>query len=107
MCELNSKKINDSVLNDIFTMRESNYCVITGEDKKKLEEILKKNDTYNVLLDKIDKLSFDNKIKEEVKDSLDSYIDRVNVIGTYENAKFYKLGFSDAMKLVLDCIKQQ
>lgn len=105
MCELNSKKINDSVLNDIFTMRESNYCIITGDDKKKLEEILKKNDTYNVLLDKIDKLSFDNKIKGEVKDSLDSYVDRVNVIGTYENSKLYKLGFSDAMNLILECMR--
>ena len=50
-----------------------------------------KNDTYEMLLKKIKTLSNDNKKIINVKDSLDSYIDRVNIIGSYENEKFYKI----------------
>lgn len=57
-----------------------------------------------MLLDKIDKLSDDEKSKQMVKDSLDSYIDRINVIGAYENEKFYNIGFMDAMNLIFECI---
>ena len=53
--------------------------------------MIKDNDTYQMLLANIDALSDDDKIKDKVKDSLDSYIDRVNVIGSYENEKFYKI----------------
>ena len=44
-----------------------------------------------MLLKKIENLSNDNKKIINVKDSLDSYIDRVNLIGAYENEKFYKI----------------
>ena len=44
-----------------------------------------------MLLKKIKTLSNDNKKIINVKDSLDSYIDRVNIIGSYENEKFYKI----------------
>lgn len=40
----------------------------------------------------------------KVKDSLESYIDKVNIIGSYENEKFYKIGFANAMNLTLECI---
>lgn len=33
--------------------------------------------------------SNDDISKSKVKDSLESYIDKVNVIGSYENEKFY------------------
>ena len=46
----------------------------------------------------------ENISKSKVKDSLESYIDKVNVIGSYENEKFYKIGFADAMNLILECI---
>ncbi len=70
---------------------EENLCVITETDKKKLKELIKDNDTYQMSLANIDALSDDDKIKDKVKDSLDSYIDRINVIGSYENEKFYKI----------------
>ena len=33
----------------------------------------------------------DNKAKDIVKNSLESYIDSINVVGAYENEKFYKI----------------
>lgn len=93
-----------SVLNDLFVSREENICALTEFDKKKIKELTKNNDTYQILLDKLEELSNDDIAKAKVKDSLESYIDKVNVIGSYENEKFYKIGFADAMNLILECI---
>ena len=83
--------VDKTVLNELFECREEKLCVITETDKKRLKELIKDNDTYQMLLANIDVLSDDDKIKDKVKESLDSYIDRVNVIGSYENEKFYKI----------------
>lgn len=91
MFNLNERGKEESVLDELFECREENLCVITEIDKKNLKELIKDNDTYQMLLANIDALSDDDKTKEKVKDSLDSYIDRVNVIGSYENEKFYKI----------------
>ncbi len=91
MFNLNERGKEKSVLDELFEYREENLCVITETDKKRLKELIKDNDTYQMLLANIDALSDDDKIKDKVKDSLDSYIDRVNVIGSYENEKFYKI----------------
>ena len=91
MFNLNERGKEESVLDELFECREENLCVITETDKTRLKELIKDNDTYQMLLANIDALSDDDKIKEKVKDSLDSYIDRVNVIGSYENEKFYKI----------------
>ena len=91
MFNLNERGKEESVLDELFEYREKNLCVITETDKKKLKELIKDNVTYQMLLANIDALSEDDKIKDKVKDSLDSYIDRVNVIGSYENEKFYKI----------------
>ena len=93
-----------SVLNQLFVSKEESICALTEYDKKRIKELTKDNDTYQMLLDKLEELSNDDISKSKVKDSLESYIDRVNVIGAYENEKFYKIGFADAMNLILECI---
>lgn len=95
-----------SVLNDLFVSREENICAITELDKKRIKELTKNNDTYQMLLDKLDKLSNNDIAESKVKDSLESYIDKVNIIGAYENEKFYKIGFADAINLILECIRK-
>ena len=91
-----------SVLNQLFVSKEENICALNEYDKKKIKELTKDNDTYQ-----IEDLSDDDISKSKVKDSLESYIDKVNVIGSYENEKFYKIGFADAMNLVFECIKRE
>lgn len=100
MCE--SKK---EVLDNLFESRETNLYVLTEEDKKKIENLTKNNDTYEKLFNIIEELPSDTNKLEKVRDSLDSYIDRINIAGSYENEKFYKIGFSDAIKLILECTK--
>ena len=96
-----------SILNQLFVSKEENICAITENDKKMIKELTKNNDTYQMLLDKLEDLSDDDISKAKAKDSLESYIDKVNVIGSYENEKFYKIGFADAMNLVFECIKRE
>ena len=96
-----------SVLNQLFVSKEENICAITENDKKRIKELTKDNDTYQMLLDKLEDLSDDDISKSKVKNSLESYIDKVNVIGSYENEKFYKIGFADAINLVFECIKRE
>ena len=95
-----------SVLNQLFVSKEENICALTEHDKKRIKELTKDNDTYQMLLDKLEELSNDDISKSKVKDSLEGYIDKVNVIGSYENEKFYKIGFIDAMNLIFECMKQ-
>ena len=96
--------IEKTVLNELFECREENLCALTETDKEKIKRLVTKNDTYTMLLEKIDTLSDDEKAKDVVKDSLDSYIDRINIISSYENEKFYNIGFMDAMNLIFECI---
>lgn len=95
-----------SVLNQLFVSKEENICALNEYDKRSIKELTKDNDTYQILLYKLEDLSDDDISKSKVKDSLESYIDKVNVIGSYENEKFYKIGFADAMNLVFECIKR-
>lgn len=95
------------VLNQLFVSKEESICALNEYDNKRIKELTKDNDTYQMLLDKLEDLSDDDISKSKVKDSLESYIDKVNVIGSYENEKFYKIGFADAMNLVFECIKRE
>ena len=74
-----------SVLNDLFVSREENICALTEYDNKRIKELTKENDTYQMLLDKLEELSNDDISKSKVKDSLESYIDKVNVIYCYSS----------------------
>ena len=96
-----------SILNQLFVSKEENICAFNEYDKRRIKELTKDNDTYQMLLEKLEDLSDDDISKSKVKDSLESYIDKVNVIGSYENEKFYKIGFADAINLVFECIKRE
>lgn len=98
-------EIESNILNDLFVSREENICALTEIDKKRIKELTKNNDTYQMLLDKLDELSNDDIAKAKVKDSLESYIDKVNIISSYENEKFYKIGFADGINLLINCIE--
>ena len=89
MFDLNDKE--KTVLDELFEFKEENLCTITKQDKEKIKELVKDNDTYQMLIDNLDLISNNDKEKDRLKNSLESYIDRVNVIGAYENEKFYKV----------------
>ena len=81
------------ILDDLFESREENLCALTEMDKQKIERLTRDNDSYDKLFAIIEDLSNNSEKLEEIRNSLDSYIDKINIIGAYENQKFYKIGF--------------
>ena len=78
-------------LSGLFESREENICVITKEDKKNIKELIKDNDKYEKVLEILDDITNDNVTKDKIKNSLESYIDGMNIISAYENQKFYEI----------------
>ena len=89
MSECNNE--NNTILNVLFESREENICVITKEDKKNIKELIKDNDKYEKVLEILDDITNDNVTKDKIKNSLESYIDGMNIISAYENQKFYEI----------------
>ena len=87
----NKNKNMLSALSTLFESREENLYALTNEDKQKIKSLTKNNDTYEKLFSIIENLSPSTQNIEKVKNSLDSYIDKINIVGAYENEKFYKI----------------
>lgn len=94
MCE-NEK----GVLENLFESREENLCALTEMDKQIIKRLTRNNDSYDKLFSIIKDLSNNSEKLEEVRNSLDSYIDKINIIGAYENEKFYKIRLFRCNKL--------
>lgn len=95
-----------SVLTTLFESREENLYSLTEKDKEKIKNLTKNNDSYEKLFGILEDLSNTPQNLEKIRNSLDSYIDKINIIGAYENEKFYKIGFSDAVNLILECVNR-
>lgn len=80
-----------AVLNTLFECREENLYALIEKDKKKIMALTKDNDSYEKLFSIIEKLPHTQEDLESIRNSLDSYIDRINIIGAYENENFYKI----------------
>ncbi|MBR2587671.1 MAG: hypothetical protein IKD77_00485 [Bacilli bacterium] len=98
-------KKEESILNELFSSREEFICVITDYDKEKIKELVKDNYSFRELLSRIEELSNNKKTENEIKDNLESYIDGIHAVSSYENEKFYKIGFADAINLMIECLK--
>lgn len=53
-------------------------------DREKIDELIKDNDSYQMLIVFLDEAIKDNKAKDIVKNSLESYIDSINIVGADE-----------------------
>ncbi len=81
----------ETILNTLFECREEKLYALTEKDKKRIATLIKDNDSYEKLFSIIEKLPHTQQDLENVRNSLDSYIDRINIIGAYENENFYKI----------------
>lgn len=95
MCE-NEK----GVLENLFESREEELCTLIEMDKQKIKKLTENNDSYDKLFAIIKDLSNNSEKLEEVRNSLDSYIDKINIIGAYESEKFYKIRLFRCNKLI-------
>ena len=85
------KTKTEIVLNTLFECREENLYSLTEKDKERIAALTKDNDSYEKLFSLINKQPYTQADLENVRNSLDSYIDRINIIEAYENENFYKI----------------
>ncbi len=83
--------ISTIVLTALFESREENLYSLTEKDKEKVKSLTRNNDSYEKLFGILEDLSNTPQNLEKVRNSLDSYIDKINIIGAYENERFYKI----------------
>lgn len=100
--------ISDDILDSIFKEREEKIYYSKNESKE-IEKIKNENAmSYTKFVEVIKNLPphFKN-CRENILDALDQYSDRQNLIQAYDNEKFYKIGFWDGIKMILDISKRE
>ncbi len=66
-----------SVLTALFESREENLYSLNEKDKEKIKNLTKNNDSYEKLFGILEDLSNTPQNLETVRNSLDSYIDKI------------------------------
>lgn len=95
--------INDDVLDTAFNDREEEIYH-TDIKNKELRKIKKDNTmTYDRFQEIIKNLPphFQN-CREAILEAFEKYANRQNLIQSFDNEKFYKVGFCDGVKMILD-----
>ena len=100
--------INEDMLDTAFNDREEKIYNIDINNKE-LEKIKKDNTmTYDRFQEIIKNLPphFQN-CREAILESFEKYANRQNLIQSFDNEKFYKVGFCDGVKMILDITKKK
>ena len=101
--------IDNSLLDTIYREREDSLYQHTEIDNKNIKEITKNLPiTYEDLLVAIKNLPpHFNSTREFILEKLEGYIERQNSLIAYYNEKFYKNGFCDGIKIILEALKNE
>lgn len=92
---------NNDILNKIFEQRENEIYEIRRNERKLR---LQKSKEYSNIFIAINNIpNAFTETKKDIADSIEKYLETINEIQGIENEKFYKEGFSDAIKLIFDC----
>ena len=93
----------ESLIASWYNNRAEDLYILNDVDKKKIAEITKGEDTYQIIVDEISKLA-NKDDKEKILEKIDKHYNKLVNIGGYENEKFYKVGFIDGINLIIECI---
>ena len=99
----------ESMLNKLYQERANEICEITAKEKQERAELVKDyNINYTIVVDCINSLpnTFKN-TKETLMELFDTYAQREMLLHGYENDKYYKCGFHDAVNLLLECMDEE
>lgn len=90
----------ESMLTEIFDSRIDNIASVTKEEQEKIREMKNFIDTEEF---------FPEASKREIQrieEFVDNAVDNVACEMGFFNEKYYKTGFADAIKLVMECMKK-
>ncbi len=94
-----------SVLNEFYKSRENEISTLTEVDKKKLESLFwerkQKNEELEIAISNIPEALTEtiNNLKNKIQEKLEVE----HNIDNYYTERAYKSGFSDAIKLIMEC----
>lgn len=98
------KYTNDTMLNTIYKEREDTISEINEVDKEEISKIKEKYPVdYGKLLEYINNIPpYFRNIREEILNAVDIYLMRENLLSAHENEKFYKIGFCDGIRTIIE-----
>lgn len=96
-------KNNENILDLIFNARSEELAKLTKEDREFLD-----SPEVDINKDFLDFLDSINELPKELQDTIiekvNTCCDTVDLIHAYYYKKYYKLGFSECLRLILECI---
>lgn len=100
--------VNDNMLDNIFNEREDSISELSNFDINKISEINKKYPAnYENIIDYINSsIEISQDKKDKLLIMLDEYIMKENLLHTNESEKFYKIGFCDGIRIILENLKE-
>lgn len=100
--------ISDNIVDSIFKEREEKIYN-TKIKMTELEEIKNNNTmTHEKMIEIIRNLPpYFKNCRENILEALEQYSERQNLIQSFDNEKFYKVGFCDGIKMILDILKKE
>lgn len=101
--------IDNLLLDTIYRGRKDSLYEYTKIDNENIKEITKNLPiTYEDLLVAIKNLPpHFNNTREFILERLEGYMERQNSLIAYDNEKFYKRGFCDGIKIMLEALKDE
>lgn len=93
----------ESIIDSWYNARAEDLYVLNDVDRKKIAEITKGEDTYQKIANEISKIAKEDDM-ERILEKIDKHCNKLVNIGSYENEKFYKVGFMDGINLIIECI---
>ena len=105
----NSKITQNEMLDLIYREREDSLYQYDEEDEEVVKKITNKNPTtYEDLLTAIKNLPphFKN-TREFIIGKLEKYMERQNNLCAYDNEKFYKIGFCDGVRMMIEILQNE
>ena len=96
--------ITDDKLDSFFLKREEELNTLTPEDRKRRSERAKEYKVnYNDILNAIDNVPpcFEE-TRENIIKTIEKYLEKDRILQSYDNERFYKVGFCDAIVFLLE-----
>lgn len=93
----------ENMLDFIFDARSEELAKLTEEDREFLDS--PEVDINKDFLDFLDSISeLPKELQDTIIEKVNTCCDTVDLIHAYYYKKYYKLGFSECLKLILNCI---
>lgn len=96
--------MNDNILDFVYDARSEELASLNKKDREFLNSPKTDFDkTYKDFINTLENLP--EELKNTIIDKLNICIDTKDLVHAYFYKKYYKLGFSECMKLVINCNK--